>query len=50
MYMQKVSLADKIPKNWFSEPDTEPKIATEPGASIQPYPDLNAQVVPPEIF
>ena len=31
--MQKVSFAVKIPKNWFSEPDTEPKIGSETGST-----------------
>ena len=32
-YKEKASFAHKIPTNWFSEPDTEPKIATKPGSS-----------------
>ena len=31
--MQKVSLSHKIPKCWFSQPDTVPKIGSEPGLS-----------------
>ena len=30
----KVSLAHKIPKDWYSESDTEPKIAIEPGSNF----------------
>ena len=29
-YKQKVSLLHKIPKIWFSKPDTDPKICSEP--------------------
>ena len=31
-YVKKVSFGLKIPKKWFSEPDTGPKIAAEPGS------------------
>ena len=43
--MQKVSFEVKIPKNWFSEPDKEPKIYLDPGTTepvSRPDPDLGS--------
>ena len=32
-FSRKVSFEQKIPKSWFSDPDTEPKIAADPGST-----------------